>query len=128
MTEQTSEQPVQPPLTVTVDVSQLGEADALTRYYAAYPAALAAYEEAKERLDALKDGIKFELTQRAPQGTAGFTINGIPGAAPVRLDWRVSKRFDSRLFLKRHPEMAAAYEECKKPSGSWTLTVVKGGE
>lgn len=123
MTEQTQIIATPPPL--TVDLDAMPADDSLARYYEAYPSAQAAFNEAKDRLDALKDGIKFELTQRAPQGTADITLTGKAGPS-LRLDWRVSSRFDSKAFVRASPENAALYEQFKKPSGSWTLSVAKG--
>lgn len=125
MTDQTQPQPVeQPPL--VVDVATAGPDDRLAALYGAYPAAKAEADEAAKRLKAITDGIKAELTAKAPDlaQTPKFELRG-PGGTPLRLAWQITKRFNTKRF---QAEQAAVYEAYREPSGSWVLAPIKGGE
>lgn len=121
MTAPTPEQQAGQPL--VVDVSQ-AEGDRLTALYLAYPDAKAKADAAAAELKAITDGIKVELTNRAPQGTAKLELRGT-GGTPLRLAWQVTNRFDTTRFRKEQP---AVYDSYKKPSGSWVLAPIKAGE
>lgn len=126
MTEQQIPQTEQPPVlpTVQVDVTTAGPDDRLAALYAAYPAAKAAADEAAKTLKAITDGIKVELTSRAPEGTQRLELRGEHGT-PLRLAWQVTRRFNTKRF---QAEQAAVYESYREPSGSWVLSPIKDGE
>ena len=111
-----------PPL--VVDVTTAAPDDRLAVLYAAYPEAKAEADEAAKRLRAITDGIKLELTTRAPEGTAKLELKG-QGGTPLRLAWQVTRRFDTRLFQRDQPDV---YDSYRKDSGSWVLAPIKGGE
>ena len=119
----TAPAPVEPPPLV-VDVTTAEPDDRLAVLYAAYPAAKAEADEAAKRLKAITDGIKLELTTRAPEGTAKLELRGAQGN-PLRLAWQITKRFDTKAFSAAYP---AEYERFRTPSGSWVLAPIKGGE
>lgn len=129
MTEQTALIPeshpalAEPP-PVVVDLSTADPADRLAALYDAYPAAKAEADEAAKRLKAITDGIKLELTTRAPDGTQKLELRG-SGGTPLRLAWQVTRRFNTKRFQK---EQAAVYESYREPSGSWVLAPIKAGE
>lgn len=126
MTEQQTPQAIEPPPLV-VDLSTADSDDRLAALYAAYPAAKAEADEAAKRLKAVTDGIKVELTSRAPEGTAKLELHG-PGGTPMRLAWQVTRRFDAKAFVAASPANAEVYESFKKPSGTWVLAPIKAGE
>lgn len=119
----TQPEPVEPP-PVLVDVSEAPENDRLVALYRSYPQAKADADAAAAVLKAVTDGIKVELTTRAPDGTAKFELKGT-GGKPLRLSWQVSRRFNTKRFTAEHPDVYEAYRE---PSGSWKLEPIKGGE
>lgn len=118
MTEQTlPPEPIEtPPLVVEAPADSK-----LATLHAAYGDAQAAFNEAKARLDAIKDGIKLELTRSGPEGTAAFELRG-PGA-PLSLSWTVSRRFDTKRFAREQP---GVYDSYRTVSGSWVLKGIGG--
>lgn len=115
--------PIEPP-PLLVDVTTAGPDDRLAVLYAAYPEAKAAKDDAEAKLKAITDGIKLELTTRAPEGTKKLELKG-PGGVPLRLAWQITHRFNSKRFAA---EQAAVYESYREPSGAWVLAPIKGGE
>lgn len=115
--------PVEPP-PIVVDVTAAEADDRLAVLYGAYPAAKAEADEAAKRLKAITDGIKLELTTRAPEGTAKLELRG-PNGTPLRLAWQVTRRFNTKKFQTAYP---AEYEHFREASGSWVLAPIKGGE
>lgn len=119
----TQPEPVEPP-PVIVDVSDVDETDRLAALYRAYPQAKADADAAAAVLKAIVDGIKLELTTQTPAGTAKAELRGA-GGTPLRLSWQVTRRFDTRAFAAKYPQV---YEDFREPSGSWKLEAIKGGE
>lgn len=115
--------PVEPPPLI-VDVTSAEPDDRLAVLYGAYPAAKAEADEAVKRLKAITDGIKLELTTRAPEGTAKLELKGKQGT-PLRLAWQVTRRFNTKRF---QVEQNAVYESYREESGSWVLAPLKGGD
>lgn len=120
MTEQTPAE--QPP--VLVDLAAAAPDDRLAALHAAYPALKAEADAAAERLKAVTDGIKIELTSRAPEGTAKVELRG-PSGPPLALRWQVTNRFDGARFKREQP---AVHESYMKASGAWVLAPIKGGD
>lgn len=116
MTEQTTQTP--PPVVVDPPADTR-----LATLHAAYADAQAAYNEAKARLDAIKDGIKLELTAAAPEGTAQFELRGAGTA--LSLAWQTSRRFDTKRFAREQP---GVYDSYRVESGSWVLKSIGGGQ
>lgn len=112
----------QPPL--VVDLSTAPAEDRLATLYAAYPEVKAKADAAAAALKAVTDGIKVELTARAPGGTPRLEVHGSNGT-PLALRWQVTNRFDSKRFQREQP---AVYDSYKRPSGAWVLAPIKGGE
>lgn len=131
MTEQTPQADPQPvdPAPVVVDLATAGPDDRLAALYNAYPAAKAEADEAGARLKAVTDGIKALTTALSDDltKTPKFELRGGSGT-PLALRWQVSSRFDSKAFCAASPANAAAYDAFKKPSGTWVLAPIKGGE
>lgn len=82
---------------------------------------------AKERVKALKDGIKAELTASVNPATGDpfgvYRVTGPDGATTPRvLRWTPSVRIDTPKLKAERPEIYAAYS---KASGAWVLAVAK---
>lgn len=123
----TAPKPVQPaavePPPILVDLTGADETDRLVTLYQAYPQAKADADAAAATLKAITDGIKLELTTRAPEGTAKFELKGAGGKA-LRLTWQVTRRFNTKRFTAEHPDVYEAYRES---AGSWKLEPIRGG-
>lgn len=125
-----TEQQTPPQPALIVDLAAAASDDRLAALYAAYPAAKAKKDAAEAELKAITDGIKLELTSRAPEGTQRLELRGPDSlcGAPLALRWQVSYRFDTKAFINASPANAAVYESFKKPSGTWVLAPIKAGE
>lgn len=91
----------------------------LEQLHASYADAKAEAAAAEEKLDAIKDAIKLELTQAAPDATK-IELHGPEGSAapPLALTYTETWRFDSRKFKADDP---LTYVRYAKKSGSWRL-------
>lgn len=96
----------------------------LEQLHAQYATAKAEADRANEILDAIKDAIKLEVTQLAPDGEQKIDLRSEHGPA-LRLAYSETWRFDSTRFKKDNPE---AYVRYAKKSGSWSLRTVAGGD
>ena len=94
----------------------------LEQLHAAYPEAKAAADAAAERLKGITDGIKLELSQAAPEGTAKVDLTS-PDGPPMRLTYTESWRVDARKLKAEDPH---TYVRFAKKSGAWSLKVVAG--
>lgn len=118
MTTQT-DQPVIDPAPVLVTPKANSR---LEQLHALYADAKAAADDADEKLKAITDGIKAELTRAAPEQPR-IELTGQAGP-PLRLSYSETWRFDSRRFKSEDP---ATYVRYAKKSGSWTLKVASQG-
>lgn len=109
------------PTTETVKVEPT-PGSRLEQMHAAYADAKAAADDATEKLKAITDAIKLELSQAAPEGATKVDLVG-PGPS-LRLSWSETWRFDSRRFKAEDPETYVRYA---KKSGAWTLRAAAGG-
>lgn len=110
---------------IEVDLDQLPPDARVLSLYEAYPQAKADAEAAKERLDAITNGIKAELAAAmATTGVEKIVLRGREGV-PLRLARVVQQRFDTKGFASRHPDL---YNAFRKPSESWRLEQAKVGE
>ena len=124
MTEKTPLERMQAPAPVTIDLDLLPPDARIVALFEAYPEAKAQADAAAERVKAITDGIKAELASAmADTGTEKIVLKGKRGAA-LRLAKVVQRRFDSRAFSAKHPDL---YEAYRKPSESWRLEAVDGG-
>lgn len=89
-----------------------------------YPILKAEADNAAEKLKAVVDGIKVELTTAAP-GASHVYLAGTADAPALGLTYSESKRFDSTRFKRDQPGL---YDSYLKASGSWRLAPIKGGE
>lgn len=107
-------------------VVQPTASERLATLHALYADAKAAADEAEERLDAIKAGIKAELAQAAPEGSQRILLPADPetGGPALTLTYSERATFDSRRFKREDPETYVRYA---KFSGTWTLAAAKGG-
>lgn len=98
----------------------------LAQLHAEYAAAKAAADGANEKLKAITDAIKVELTNTDPNQRRFELVpaNGVEAPA-LRLTYTETWRFDSTKFKKDDPETYVRYA---KKSGSWRLAAAKAGE
>lgn len=121
MTAQTETPPIEPqPVTVQPRANSR-----LAQLHAAYADAKAVADDAAEKLKAITDAIKVELTSVDPNGRR-FELVPAKGvqARPLQLTFVESWRLDSTRLKKEHPETWVAYA---KKGGSWRLAPSKGG-
>lgn len=86
-------------------------------------AAKAAAEETAERLKALTDRIKSELTMAHP-GATGFEIAGSAHRSALTLRWVNTTRLDTDRMKREAPE---TYVEFATFGGRWELRPARGG-
>lgn len=96
----------------------------LAQLHAQYADAKAAADAASERLKAITDGIKAELSTAAPEGSERIDLRGSFGPA-LRLAYSERVTFDSRKLKTDNPELYVRYA---KFGGAWSLRVVSGSE
>lgn len=111
MTTEATPEPEAPPAVVAA-----GPGTRLEQLHAAYAEAKAASKAAEERLKAITDGIKSELTKAEPEARR-LELRS-PVGPPLRLTWSTTWRFDSKRFKADEP---LTYVRYAKQSGSWTL-------
>lgn len=93
----------------------------LAQLQAAYPDAKAAADAAAATLKAITDGIKFELSQAAPDQTR-IELTGTAGPT-LRLAYSERWTLDSKRMKAEDPE---TYVRFARKGGAWSLTKVKG--
>jgi len=86
---------------------------------AAYDAAKATADEATERLNEIKDGIKAELVAAAP-GEKSVLLKSADLHTPLRLSASVQWRLDSKSLRADLPE---TYVKYAKQTTIWSLRV-----
>lgn len=119
MTTEQTDQPVieQPPVLVEPPADSR-----LATFHALYAEAKAEADAANEKLKAITDAIKIELTQVAPEERRlELRTNGAP---TLRLTYSEAWRVDSSRLKRDAPEV---YKTFAKKSGSWKLKAVGGG-
>jgi hypothetical protein len=85
-------------------------------------AAEAAANESAERLKALRDRIKAELTQAHP-GAVKFDIAGTSHRPAKQLNWVNTVRLDTKRLKDEQPETYVEYAEF---GGKWVLSRARG--
>lgn len=123
----------QQPAAVIVEPSAQSRLSALLHEY---PTAKAEADAAAERLKAITDGIKLELTQAHPDAQR-LEVRG-PGVTPMSLSYQTRMTFDSKRLKTDaveaartgDPSMAELYARYARQGGSWTLKSLKtdGGD
>ena len=96
----------------------------LEQLQASYADAKAAASAADDKLRAIVDAIKVELTRLAAEGSDNIQLAAGAGPA-LRLSYVERWTFDSRRFKAVDPENWVRYA---KKGGSWVLKQVGGGE
>lgn len=110
----------EPPSHATIPATPSSRLEELAAEYAI---AKPAYEEAKARLDAIVDAIKYELANAAPGSTKVDLVTPVL-ERPLRLQAITSWRVDTKKLKAEDP---ATYVRYAKQSTYWELRAVTGG-
>jgi hypothetical protein len=96
---------------------QIESGTRLEQLYSQYAALQAAADEATKRFDALKDAIKRELSQAAPEALA---ISGDCASVGLTLELSFveSWRLDAKAMKEKDPGLYVTYA---KKTGAWVL-------
>lgn len=107
------------PQVIPADGSRLGQ------LLTARAAAVAARDEAQQRLDAVNAGIKTEVAARTPDGARKITIAGSAHWPRMTMTWIRPWRLDSKRLKAEDPVTYARW--AKQDPGYWDLRAADGG-